>query len=119
MRGPVLVPVLGDQLTPNLSSLDGLAPGETVIVMAEVMAEATYVRHHKAKIALVFSAMRHFAEEMCAKGWTVDYQPLDAFWIRRGYRHHPELHTRYHWRDLDETEESAKPMSFWLKELAP
>ena len=48
-----------------------------------------------------------------------DYQPLDAFWARRGYRHHPELHTQYHWRDLDEAEESAKPMSFWLKELAP
>jgi GNAT superfamily N-acetyltransferase len=47
-----------------------------------------------------------------------DYQPLDAFWQRRGYRHQPELHTHYHWRDLDETEESAKPMSFWLKELA-
>ncbi|KQQ55915.1 acetyltransferase [Pseudomonas sp. Leaf127] len=46
------------------------------------------------------------------------YQPLDAFWARRGYRHHPELHTEYHWRDLDETCESAKPMSFWLKELA-
>ncbi|GAB7528905.1 GNAT family N-acetyltransferase [Pseudomonas sp. 3A(2025)] len=45
------------------------------------------------------------------------YQPLDTFWARRGYRHHPELHTEYHWRDLDETEESAKPMSFWLKEL--
>jgi len=28
------------------------------------------------------------------------------------------LHTYYHWRDLDEAEESAKPMSFWLKELA-
>ena len=47
-----------------------------------------------------------------------DYQPLDAFWARRGYRHNPELHTYYHWRDLDEAEESAKPMSFWLKELA-
>lgn len=46
-----------------------------------------------------------------------DYQPLDAFWARRGYRHHPELHTQYHWRDLDEAEESAKPMLFWLKEL--
>lgn len=46
------------------------------------------------------------------------YQPLDAFWSRRGYRHHPELHTEYRWRDLDEAEESAKPMSFWLKELS-
>ncbi|WP_017940023.1 hypothetical protein [Zestomonas thermotolerans] len=47
-----------------------------------------------------------------------DYQPLNDFWARRGYRHHPELHTEYHWRDLDEQEESAKPMSFWLKEIA-
>lgn len=45
------------------------------------------------------------------------YQPLDEFWERRGYRHHPELRTEYHWRDLDEDTESAKPMSFWLKEL--
>ena len=46
------------------------------------------------------------------------YQPLNEFWARRGYRHHPELRTEYHWRDLDEDTESAKPMSFWLKELA-
>lgn len=47
------------------------------------------------------------------------YQPLNDFWARRGYRHHPELRTEYHWRDLDEDSESAKPMSFWLKELTP
>jgi GNAT superfamily N-acetyltransferase len=47
-----------------------------------------------------------------------DYQPLDAFWARRGYRHHPELHTEYRWRDLTEDCESAKPMSFWIKPLA-
>lgn len=45
------------------------------------------------------------------------YQPLNEFWARRGYRHHPELRTEYHWRDLDEDTESAKPMSFWLKEI--
>ncbi|MDH4557219.1 GNAT family N-acetyltransferase [Pseudomonas sp. BN417] len=47
------------------------------------------------------------------------YQPLNEFWARRGYHHHPELRTEYHWRDLDEQSESAKPMSFWLKELTP
>lgn len=45
------------------------------------------------------------------------YQPLNTFWEKRGYRHHPELRTEYHWRDLGDAEESAKPMSFWLKEL--
>ena len=32
--------------------------------MMEVREEATYVRHHKQKIALIFSAMRHFADEL-------------------------------------------------------
>lgn len=45
------------------------------------------------------------------------YRPLDAFWRRRGYRHHPELRTEYLWRDLGDTSDTAKPMSFWLKPL--
>ena len=45
--------------------------------MVEVVEEATYVRHHKKKIAFLFSAMRHFAEELRAAGWTVDYVRLD------------------------------------------
>ncbi len=44
-----------------------------------------------------------------------DYVPLDAFWNKRGYVKHPELHTSYVWKDLDDTEETAKPMTFWLK----
>lgn len=45
----------------------------------------------------------------------VDYVPLNAFWNKRGYVQHPELHTQYRWKDLDDTEETAKPMTFWLK----
>jgi GNAT superfamily N-acetyltransferase len=45
----------------------------------------------------------------------VDYVPLDKFWNKRGYFKHPELTTTYHWKDLDDTEETAKPMTFWLK----
>jgi GNAT superfamily N-acetyltransferase len=47
------------------------------------------------------------------------YAPLDAFWQKRGYRRHPDLHTTFSWRDLGETEESAKPMVFWLKAMQP
>lgn len=46
-----------------------------------------------------------------------DYVPLDRFWNNRGYRRHPELHTIFRWRDLDERAESDKPMVFWLKAL--
>ena len=46
------------------------------------------------------------------------YVPLDRFWINRGYHRHPELHTTFSWRDLDEASASPKPMVFWLKRVA-
>lgn len=73
-----LIAILGDQLTPDISSLAAGNPNTDVVLMAEVMGEATYVKHHKKKIAFVFSAMRHFAAELEEAGWTVDYVRLDA-----------------------------------------
>ncbi|MEM8799551.1 MAG: cryptochrome/photolyase family protein [Pseudomonadota bacterium] len=78
MTGPTLILILGDQLTPEISSLRGRKPDDSVILMAEVREEATYVRHHKKKIAFIFSAMRHFANAMRDAGWTVDYRRYDA-----------------------------------------
>lgn len=72
-----LVPILGDQLSPGLASLRGADPAATVVLMAEVAEEAAYVPHHRQKLVLVFSAMRHFADELRAGGWTVDYRHLD------------------------------------------
>lgn len=72
-----LVLVLGDQLSPDISALRGVQPGEATVLMCEVMAEASYVRHHKKKIAFIFSAMRHFAAELRGLGWQVDYVTLD------------------------------------------
>lgn len=43
------------------------------------------------------------------------YVPLDRFWNKRGYRRHPELTTTFSWQELGEREETAKPMTFWLK----
>ena len=77
MSGPVLVPILGDQLTRDLASLRGRSKDDTVVLMMEVWDEATYVKHHKQKIVLIFSAMRHFATELREAGWTVDYVKLD------------------------------------------
>ena len=45
------------------------------------------------------------------------YVPLDRFWGKRGYRKHPEMTTTFSWRELDETDASPKPMTFWLKPL--
>ena len=72
-----LVPVLGDQLSLDLSSLAGADPAATVVLMTEVADETTYVRHHKAKLAYILSAMRHHADALRAAGWQVDYIRLD------------------------------------------
>ena len=72
-----LVPILGDQLTHSIASLDGCDKASTVVLLMEVWDETTYVRHHKQKIVLILSAMRHFASELEAQGWRVDYVRLD------------------------------------------
>lgn len=75
--GKSLVLLLGDQLTPSISSLRAADPDAAVVLMCEVHDEATYVRHHKKKIAFLFSAMRHFAQELRDAGWSVEYVALD------------------------------------------
>jgi GNAT superfamily N-acetyltransferase len=44
-----------------------------------------------------------------------NYEPLDAFWAKRGYVKHPELQTTYSWKEIDEEHESPKSMTFRLK----
>jgi len=69
--------VLGDQLSDGLSALRGLDASVDVVLMAEVRDEATYVKHHKQKIALVFAAMRKFAARLEGRGVTVRYVRID------------------------------------------
>jgi len=69
--------IMGDQLSHDISSLDDINKKDDVVLMCEVMAEATHVKHHKKKIVFLFSAMRHFAEELRDKGITVAYTKLD------------------------------------------
>lgn len=68
--------ILGDQLSRSISSLSDLDPSTDIVLLVEVHQEATYVRHHKQKIALVLSAMRHFAEALRSDGIQVDYVQL-------------------------------------------
>ncbi len=60
--------ILGDQLSRQLATLKALDREQDVILMAEVVDEATYVQHHVQKIALLFSAMRHFAKALKQDG---------------------------------------------------
>ena len=72
-----LILVLGDQLSDSLSSLRAGNKTVDTVLMVEVQEEATYVKHHKRKIALILAAMRHFAADLRAAGWQVDYVTLD------------------------------------------
>ncbi len=69
--------ILGDQLSLDLSSLKDCDKFHDHILMCEVWDEATYVKHHKKKIAFLFSAMRHFALELQSQGYRVTYVKLD------------------------------------------
>lgn len=75
--GPTLRFVLGDQLSREISCLRDVDPSADIVLMVEVLAECTYVGHHKKKIAFILSAMRHFAQELRARGMRVDYRTLD------------------------------------------
>ncbi len=114
--------VLGDQLTPGLSALEGLDPKRDRVLMMEVLAECTYVPHHPQKIILILSAMRHFARALEARGVKVDYIRLDdpantqsfAGEVARAVaRHRPERIIATHpgeWRVLQDMEAWEKAL---------
>ncbi|SHF31966.1 deoxyribodipyrimidine photolyase-related protein [Ruegeria intermedia] len=77
MVAPRLVLVLGDQLTETVAALRAADRGRDLVLMVEVMDEATHVPHHPQKIAIFFAAMRKFAARLAGKGWRVAYSRLD------------------------------------------
>ena len=79
--------ILGDQLDTNISSLDGLNVEKDIILMCEVWDETQYVKHHKKKIAFLFSAMRHFAESLRAKNINLVYYTLATAPALKSFTH--------------------------------
>ncbi len=85
VRGPVgtLAVVLGDQLHSRSPALRALDKDADAVLMMEVDEEATLGPSHRQRTALFFSAMRHFALELRAKGYRVRYTPVN----QRGNTH--------------------------------
>jgi len=71
-----LILLLGDQLSLNSAALAEFDPAQDAVLVIEAPSEATVVWSHKARIVMFLSAMRHFAEEARARGWTLDYVAL-------------------------------------------
>ncbi|MFS4438220.1 GNAT family N-acetyltransferase [Paracoccaceae bacterium GXU_MW_L88] len=70
-------------------------------------------REAKAKIATFCAVERPEDHPMRPEG----YRPLHGFWQAQGFVHHPEMRTTFSWKDIGETGETRKPLSFWIKTL--
>ncbi|WP_214888992.1 cryptochrome/photolyase family protein [Exiguobacterium sp. s142] len=70
--------IFGNQLSHDLEMLE-YVKADDVIVMIEATSRAMWRKYHKQKLVLIFSAMRHFAEELRERGFTVDYHEADSF----------------------------------------
>ncbi|MFK7965114.1 MAG: cryptochrome/photolyase family protein [Burkholderiaceae bacterium] len=75
--GRPLVLILGDQLTLDNPALDRARQDGATILMIESAAEAAHVWSHKVRLAVFFSAMRHFANQLTSAGYSLDYVTVD------------------------------------------
>jgi len=80
--------VLGDQLVRHRGPL-ARRPDERVLLI-EATAFARRLPYHPHKLTLVFSAMRHFRDELREAGRTVDYYRAETF--AEGFASHFETH---------------------------
>ncbi|MGQ9896336.1 MAG: cryptochrome/photolyase family protein [Acidobacteriota bacterium] len=92
--------ILGDQLVRRHPAFEKVERSKTRVLMIESVAHARRVRYHKQKLVFLFSAMRHYAEELRALGWTVDY-----------YREQPDFET-----GLATHLRRHRPTRIWLME---
>ncbi len=65
--------VLGDQLDPQSLAVDDFDSDKDLVWLAELPEEPEHVWSHKARIALFFSAMRHFAKRLEERGIPARY----------------------------------------------
>lgn len=45
------------------------------------------------------------------------YQPLDPFWRKRGYAPVEAAVAQFSWKDIDQEQETAHPLQFWMRRL--
>jgi len=70
--------ILGDQLLESHPALDAATGDELCVLLIENRARVQRQPYHRKKITLVFSAMRHYADLLRARGLTVDYRITDS-----------------------------------------
>lgn len=76
--GLVSVWILGDQLLENHPALAAVEE-EVCIVLVESHQRAVKLPYQRKKLVLMFSAMRHFAQQLLSQGYRVDYRQASTF----------------------------------------
>ncbi len=73
--------VLGDQLWQQQSAIAicHSNKADTPIILIESLSHAKKRRYHQQKLVLIWSAMRHFADQLRADGWHVTYETAESF----------------------------------------
>ncbi|MGK7962378.1 cryptochrome/photolyase family protein [Crocosphaera sp.] len=73
--------ILGDQLNLEQAALLSCHDNkqETPVILIESCSYIQKRPYHQQKLVLVFSAMRHFAEELRSQGWPVTYKAVQNF----------------------------------------
>ncbi len=71
--------ILGDQLSDQVAPILGADPTELHILMIESLERSRVLPYHKQKLALLYSAMRHFRLRLEGQGFTVHYQQTSSF----------------------------------------
>ncbi len=67
--------VLGDQLWAEQAALASCEQerNNTPVILIESLQYAKQRRYHRQKLVLIWSAMRHFGEELRDQNWSVTY----------------------------------------------
>ncbi|NEO23956.1 MULTISPECIES: cryptochrome/photolyase family protein [unclassified Moorena] len=73
--------VLGDQLWNEQSALNSCQKNHqnTPVILIESLSYVQQRRYHRQKLVFIWSAMRHFAEELRTQDWPVSYKTADDF----------------------------------------
>ncbi len=72
-----LIVILGDQLDRQSLVFDDFDPKQDAVWICEATTEATHVWNSKPRITIFLAAMRHFRDELLARGFKVFYRELN------------------------------------------
>ena len=82
--------LFGNQLSLSLEGFSDIDKDKDKILLIEAKSRATWKDYHKKKLVLIFSAMRHFRDELIALGYQVDYRQVASF--QAGWDEHVEAY---------------------------